>query len=215
MFEQNTSEPAFSPEDIDDMIALINRRRVLKRPVFHYTTPSFLMQILASGEIQPRTRLTNNSSERPVAYFTFDPVWEPLVYKSPITASEYYTQKLGMARIGIANRGLLKWGELVRAAQIETDAPRGGFDTSDATRAGSSVQLWLGSLDPVDLERWKMIQVVRNRQWVPLSGYAELTALVEAEMNTREQHEILKNDPMAYFEAHRRKDEILKAGRAA
>ena len=140
MPEQSALEFAFSREDIDDLITLINRRRVLKRPVFHYTTPSLLTAILGAGEIQPRTKLTISSLERPVAYFTFNDVWEPMVYKSPITASEYYTQQLGMARIGIANRGLLKWGELVRAAQIETNVQRGGFDVADATRAGSSVQ---------------------------------------------------------------------------
>jgi len=99
--------------------------------VFHYTTGQKLRLILNSGQITPGTARVP-ISEKPVAWFSTSPHWEPTATKSPLPglAGQLATAK--------AQDGL------VRISVPGSAAPH-GFGELPAL-AGTTPETWLGLL---------------------------------------------------------------------
>jgi hypothetical protein len=72
--------------------------------VFHYTTGLKLKQIINSGAIKPSTAHVP-ASEKPVAWFSTSPEWEPTATKSPVAGKhgQLITAKVqnGLVRITV------------------------------------------------------------------------------------------------------------------
>ncbi len=97
--------------------------------VFHYTTGAKLDLILHSGAILPTTAKVP-PHEKPVAWFSNSPQWEPTATKVPVPG------KLGQLMTAQAQQGLVRIQVPARAAPHHIqDLPR---------RAGTTPQDWLG-----------------------------------------------------------------------
>jgi hypothetical protein len=69
--------------------------------IFHYTTGSKLRSIINSGAIEPTTAKIE-PNEKPVAWFSTCPAWEPTATKCPIPG------KLGQLITAKAQKGLVR-----------------------------------------------------------------------------------------------------------
>ena len=98
---------------------------------WHYTTGQKLDLILRSGAILPTTAKVP-PHEKPVAWFSTSPMWEPTVNKTPLPG------KLGQIATAQAQGGL---------ARIQVPSSAAPHRFQDLTRlAGTSSDDWLGLL---------------------------------------------------------------------
>jgi hypothetical protein len=99
--------------------------------LFHYTTGQKLADILRSGAILPTTAKVP-PHEKPVAWFSTSPTWEPTCTKVPIPG------KLGQLMTASAQGGL---------ARITVPASAAPHRIHDLSRlAGTTPEDWLGLL---------------------------------------------------------------------
>jgi hypothetical protein len=139
--------------------------------VWHYTTEEKLNPIYADGALMP-TAIKIGPNERPVLWFSSNPVWEPTANKAlgvrgigavrSLTTDEM-VQMFRLIRFGIDSERLLHWPELRKVARIAHTEQR--RLAKRARKVGAAPHHWYGSLQPVRLS-----ELVRE-DYVPGEGW--------------------------------------------
>lgn len=140
---------------------------------WHYTVGKHLVSILEDGCIKLAT-YGIGPHERPVAWFSTVPGWEPSASKrmkypdgTTIDLTDRKTHELcgGWARIGVLPEvAPLSWEELKEQSGIKPQDARRLVDL--ARRRGANPKNWFGTFQRVPRTRWSRVQVYRNGHWV-------------------------------------------------
>ena len=127
---------------------------------WHYTTADRLQGIQSTGLLLPATAGVP-ATERPVAWFSLHPRFEPTAAKGLIdattgqrrtaTLAEMLAQGGGLVRLGMPARELLSGDALRRKARISNATWR--QLCAAAVQCGSSPQHWFGFVGAVEMDR--------------------------------------------------------------
>lgn len=137
--------------------------------VWHYTLGVYIYQIVESGEI----RLSNNTKDRPIVWFSSNPDWEETARRNfntngvriPLDRQETEKYGHGLYRIGVyPDRADLKpWLRLKSMARL---SPRSvELLVSSAESVGANPYDWWGSVSPVPKRYWESIERFENGEW--------------------------------------------------
>lgn len=137
---------------------------------WHYTTTAGFESIAASGFLWPATAGIV-PSERPVAWFSLHPKFEPTAFKATLDPSSGKRRRLtweemrglGPYRLGLKPRQLLCGDTLRRAARISTREWRVLRDEGFAQ--GANPDDWFGHVGPVPLARLTVQVLGRGCVW--------------------------------------------------
>jgi hypothetical protein len=143
--------------------------------VWHYTTDDKLNSIYADEALLP-TAIAIGPNERPVLWFSSNPVWEPTANKAlgverngqrtmirPMTNAEMF-RMFKLRRFGIDSERLMHWPVLRKAARIGMTEQRRMIKR--AREMGSAPHHWYGTLDPVPLSDLVREDYIHGEGWV-------------------------------------------------
>jgi hypothetical protein len=154
---------------------------------YHYTTGNKLLPISASGCLLP-TNVMVAPQEKPILWFSVNPVYEPTAVKLIATADrrvyrptfQELHQIIGIFRFGIVatDARLVPFNKLQRLAHISSHDM--AAMTASGMRIGATPAHWTGTLIPLalselDFEEWT------GDMWIPGS----LPKAIEWVQNTR------------------------------
>jgi hypothetical protein len=154
--------------------------------VYHYTTGQNFHRIVGMGAILPAVDYVP-LGEKPIVWFSYDPLWEPTACKSlrDNSGSIIHLDREGTAqhggglvRIGVHPRTAPHdWHTLKELSGMSSKIARALYRT--AIEKGSRPGNWRGTFDPVPRSNWTSVDVFHNGLWVPvpLTGSAEAAPL--------------------------------------
>ena len=150
-----------------------------KKRYFHYTTENRLEIILQSEIILLAGSGIENKNEKPCAWVSSNPKWEPTATKmirnqkgEPTQMTfEEQLKNFGCARIEVEPKGLLPWKTIRKTAKIK---PRmADAMESWGIQIGGSPSEWFGSFSPIDINRWIRAEIFRDGKWVEYEVFEE------------------------------------------
>jgi hypothetical protein len=146
--------------------------------LWHYTVYLRWVDIAASGTLRPATALLG-ARERPVVWFSMNPVWEETANKSwqnrigwrRLTRAETEVKGLGLVRIAVAPEvAPYTWEDFKRLSGIaRSDSRR---LEAVAREDGASLAEWRVSFEPVRREHWSSVERWVHTTWIPLTHEA-------------------------------------------
>jgi hypothetical protein len=136
--------------------------------IYHYTKKFYLHSILEKG-LMP-TDLLLTPGEKPINWFTTNPLWERTVFAlyAPLLedAHEYMRYYGGLMRIACEDCvAPYRWKELKEIANIPGHITNGLY--RGAIRVGSRPGEWRGTLDVVPVEKFVAIDFFDGQAWTP------------------------------------------------
>src|SRR5262245_9462585 len=151
---------------------------VYQQRVFHYTIGAKLPAILADGVIRPATAFVPDG-ERPVVWFSTNPVWEQSANKAlldpvtgawqPLTREETADHGGGLVRIEVEpSAAPFRWRQFSRIARASRSICRGLERV--AAKTGDDPADWRFSLGSVPLTAWRSIEVWDGARWSALGS---------------------------------------------
>jgi len=159
--------------------------------VWHYTNGIVIAEILRSGVIQLATAAIG-ARERPVAWFSTEPFWEPSATRGELTSpppadtvagqpvsirldtirrftGEEMDQIVGRYRIGVvATAARHGWESFKRLSGIDKGLAR-SMETADPAVSGD-VRHWRASFQPVGREHWRAVERLVAGVWLSTDG---------------------------------------------
>jgi len=159
--------------------------------VWHYTNGLVIAEILRSGVIQ-LTSAVIGPHERPAAWFSTEPFWEPSAARAELTeappadtavgqpinirldtirrySGEEMDEILGRYRIGvIATAARHGWESFKRLSGIDKGLAR-SMETADPATSGD-VRHWRASFQPVGREHWRAVERLVSGVWLSTDG---------------------------------------------
>ena len=147
--------------------------------VWHYTTAPSFAAIRKDGLIRPSTMYLT-PGERPIVWFSSDPLWEHTVVKGvrafdgsviQLGMSGLLARGVGLIRIGVdPDTAPMTWPELKRHSRMPAKIARGLVRVANGW--GASASKWRGTFDAVPTEKWQAIEHFENRRWTALEPIA-------------------------------------------
>lgn len=132
---------------------------------YHYTVGKCFQGILSTGHIMQATAGIL-AWERPVVWFSTNPMFEPTARKWDMTTGRVLSVEEcrrrcgGLVRLGMKTQSLIPWPDLARAAGIRRDRRRSLEQVG--RRQGANPAHWWGSLEPVTLEDIEVFDVAMD-----------------------------------------------------
>jgi hypothetical protein len=140
---------------------------------WHYTIDANARMIFESGVIKPAT-LYLTEGERPITWFSVNPVWENTVQKALLgTLLDRHgllEHGIGLVRIGVAlETAPLRWQELRELSGMPSKVASGLLNCAHKWYAAPAE--WRGTFEPVPRDKWLSIETYdkATRTWVPMS----------------------------------------------
>jgi hypothetical protein len=146
---------------------------------FHYTPETRLEEIIQSEKIKLATVGIDNKKEKPCAWVSTNPKWEPTATKMyrnqngeilQFTFSEQL-KNLGCARIEVEPIGLFPWKTVVKLSKMKSKDAN-NMETSGIEMGGNPSE-WFGSFSPIDINRWIRAEVYRDGEWIEYDVFEE------------------------------------------
>jgi hypothetical protein len=140
--------------------------------VWHCTTGRNFIEIVADGAIKP-AKLLIGPSERPVVWFSRNPLWEPTANKLwlasdgslvPLDMEQTYRLCGGLVRIGVTEDvAPYNFRQLQKVARISSKMAARLRDAG--IKVGANPSDWYASLEPVPREKWSAVEVWNGSHW--------------------------------------------------
>lgn len=149
----------------------MKRKQSETRPsmVWHYTILDRFRSILRDGFIKPATEYVP-PDERPVVWFSSNPVWEQSAAKTFVaggisrTGSFEDHVSVGVFRIGVhPETAPYRWKEIKELSNMDSSVAQNLYKVAieDGARPGE----WYGTFDPVPRDAWVSVETWREGQW--------------------------------------------------
>jgi hypothetical protein len=145
---------------------------------WHYTVGTKIPLILEDGFLRPATAGVM-PPEKPIVWFSKNQLWEATankMFRATDGTLRFGTRETtremggGLFRFGLPTEELRRWTELQREALIPTRTKRSLVNA--AKKDGSNPYDWLGTLEPVQIDRCIIEVEDYEAGWIPSSAVA-------------------------------------------
>lgn len=137
---------------------------------FHYTTGDALVGIIGSGVIE-LSEATPMQRAADVVWFTTSQEPDPTMRLPDGAARREHLdlmhKTVGMGRIAVKDRGLLKLREFVTLTGLPYEFTLNGY-ASSGLELGADPNAWRVSPVPVPAEKWLSVEILEDGHWVPI-----------------------------------------------
>ena len=149
----------------------LRNRRETRSPamVWHYTILDRFRSILRDGFIKPATKHVP-LGERPIAWFSSNPVWERSAAKTFVqggisrTGSFEDHVSVGLVRIGVhPETAPYRWKEIKELSNMDASVAQELYNVAIAE--GARPGEWYGAFDPVPRDAWVSVEMCREGEW--------------------------------------------------
>ena len=149
----------------------LRNRRETPTPaiVWHYTTLGYFRSILRDGFIKPATEYVP-PGERPVVWFSSNPVWENSAAKGVTERRKMRTLTfeehvgVGLVRIGVQSATApYQWQEIKELSHMDASVAQNLYNVAIAE--GARPGEWYGTFDPVPRDAWISVETWREGEW--------------------------------------------------
>lgn len=148
---------------------------------WHYTIGDYMPLIVNDGFLTPSTPVPH--LEKPILFFTECDSYEPTAWKSvmenavvrEMTIEEMGKRFGGLFRIGVADSYPLKpWLKVCRLAHVK-DAVRKSMERIAFEKGSDPYKFW-GTLSPVPMRDWAVIEKYEDARWIQVLPPEEVAA---------------------------------------